>query len=127
MKREEEREQASINYQMSKYPMAIGGDAFADMIHKMNINPSFIAGAEWADNNPSEEHIAAYLGKKGWPLSSQGIPTYEQANKMMQQYYEYKKKQWFEKTCKWLEEDIAQLTGVDSCAIIESFKQVVGE
>lgn len=52
MTREKEIEQASVDYQMSKNPMAIGGDAFADMIYKMNINPSFIAGAEWADEHP---------------------------------------------------------------------------
>lgn len=27
-------------------------------------NSDFHFGAEWADNNPSEEHIAMYLGKK---------------------------------------------------------------
>lgn len=49
MTRKEEIEKASVDYQTSKHPMAIGGDAFADTIYKMNINPSFIAGAEWAD------------------------------------------------------------------------------
>ena len=63
------------------------------------ISNDFIRGTEWADENPSEDHIAAYLGKKGWPLSSQGIPTYEQANKMMLEYFEYKKIQWIEKAC----------------------------
>ena len=41
-------EQASVDYQMSKCPMAIGGSAFDDMIYRVNINPSFIAGVEWA-------------------------------------------------------------------------------
>lgn len=49
MTRKEEREKASVEYQMSNNPMCIGGDAFADMTYKLNINPSFIAGAEWAD------------------------------------------------------------------------------
>lgn len=55
MTREEQREKASVEYQLSKRPMAIGGDAFADMVYKMNINPSFIAGAKWADENPNLE------------------------------------------------------------------------
>ena len=42
-----EIEKASVDYQMSIRPMAIGGDAFADMVYKANINPAFIAGAEW--------------------------------------------------------------------------------
>lgn len=41
-------EQASVDYQMSKHPMAIGGSVFDDMIYIVNINYSFIAGAEWA-------------------------------------------------------------------------------
>ena len=49
MTREEQIEQASVEYQMSNNPMCIGGDAFADMTYKLNINPSFIAGAKWAD------------------------------------------------------------------------------
>jgi len=49
MTRKEEIRKASIDYQMSKMPMAIGGDAFTDMIESANVNPSFIAGAEWAD------------------------------------------------------------------------------
>lgn len=49
MKREEEIEKASVEYQMSKNPMALGGDAFDDMVYRANINPSFIAGAKWAD------------------------------------------------------------------------------
>lgn len=49
MTRKEEIRKASIDYQMSKMPMAIGGDAFADMIESANVNQSFIAGAEWAD------------------------------------------------------------------------------
>ena len=39
--------EASIDYQLSKNPMCIGGDAFAEEARMMNINTSFIAGAEW--------------------------------------------------------------------------------
>lgn len=66
MTRKEEIEKASVDYQMSKHPMAIGGDAFADTIYKMNVNPSFIAGAEWADQNPRKglvdiDKIASFI------------------------------------------------------------------
>lgn len=44
-------EKASVDYQMSTHPKAIGGDAFGDMVYRMNINPSFISGAEWVLNN----------------------------------------------------------------------------
>ena len=44
-------EKASVDYQMSTHPMAIGGDAFDDIVYRMNINPSFISGAEWVLNN----------------------------------------------------------------------------
>lgn len=53
MTRDEQIREASIDYQLSTDPRAIGGDAFADMAREMNVNPSFIAGAIWADNNPS--------------------------------------------------------------------------
>lgn len=49
MTREEEIREASIDYQLSTNPRAIGGDAFADMAREMNVNPSFIAGAKWAE------------------------------------------------------------------------------
>lgn len=48
MTREEEIREASIDYQLSTNPRAIGGDAFADIAREMNVNPSFIAGVEWA-------------------------------------------------------------------------------
>ena len=44
-------EKASVDYQMSTRPMAIGGDAFGNMVYRININPSFISGAEWVLNN----------------------------------------------------------------------------
>jgi hypothetical protein len=56
--RKEEIEKASVEYQMEKMPMAIGGAAFDDMIYRMNINPSFIAGAEWADDTMLKKVIA---------------------------------------------------------------------
>ena len=44
-------EKASVDYQMLTRPMAIGGDALDDMVYRININPSFISGAEWVLNN----------------------------------------------------------------------------
>jgi len=55
MTRKEEREKASIEYQMSILPVAIGGAAFAEDVEQMNINPSFIAGAQWADETMIEK------------------------------------------------------------------------
>lgn len=67
-----------------------------------NVVEAFEAGAEWADATPSENHIAAYLGKKGWPLSSQGISTYEESTKIFFEYYEHNKKQWIDKATNWI-------------------------
>lgn len=49
MTREEQIREASIDYQLSTDPQAIGGDAFADFAREMNVNPSFIAGVKWAE------------------------------------------------------------------------------
>lgn len=54
MTRDEQIRQASIDYQLSTDPRAIGGDAFADFAREMNVNPSFIAGAKWADKTMVE-------------------------------------------------------------------------
>lgn len=51
MTREEKRREASIDYQLSTRPITIGGDTFADDIRQLNVNPSFIKGAEWADSH----------------------------------------------------------------------------
>ena len=50
--RDKQIEEASVEFQMSNMPMAIGGDAFGDLIYKANINPTFIAGAKWSDEHP---------------------------------------------------------------------------
>ena len=110
MNRKEQIEEAAIDYQLSTKPQAIGGDMFADECRRMNINPSFVKGAEWSDENPSEDNIAAYLGKKGWPLSTQGIPTYEEAAETFMEAYEHKRKQWLEKACEWLNKYYNEVT-----------------
>lgn len=68
MTRKEETERASVDYQMSTKPMAIGGSAFSDLIYRANINPSFVAGAQWADKTMInkackwiDEHILEYV------------------------------------------------------------------
>lgn len=44
--REEQIREASIEYQLSIAPRAIGGGAFADTAREMNVNPHFIEGAK---------------------------------------------------------------------------------
>lgn len=73
MTRKEERIEASIDYQMSTNPMALGGAAFEDMIRKMNVNHSFVAGAEWADKTMLD-NVCEWL-KCNLPYSSK--PPYQ--------------------------------------------------
>ena len=58
MTRKEKRREASIDYQLSTRPITIGGDTFADDIRQLNVNPSFIKGAEetvkWIDDTNIE-------------------------------------------------------------------------
>lgn len=44
-------EEASIDYQLSERPICLGGDAFADDVRRLNINQSFIAGANFLLDN----------------------------------------------------------------------------
>lgn len=60
MTREEEIREASIDYQLSTNPRVIAGDAFADFAREMNVNPSFIAGAKWADKTMIEKACDLY-------------------------------------------------------------------
>ena len=39
-------EKKSAEWQMVNHPMAFGGDAFADMIERMNVSPAYVAGYE---------------------------------------------------------------------------------
>lgn len=43
--------QKSIEWQKAHHPMAIGGDAFADMIDSYNVNPAFVAGYKEAEKD----------------------------------------------------------------------------
>lgn len=58
MKREEQIKAASVAYARVNCPMAIGGDKFKNMIDSINVNPAFIAGAEWADANQPNPWIS---------------------------------------------------------------------
>ena len=47
--------EASIDYQISKHPVCIGGDNFAEDARKLNVNQSFIDGAKWMKQHLIEE------------------------------------------------------------------------
>ena len=55
--RDKQIEEASVEYSISTYPRAIGGAVLSDLVYKMNINPTFIAGAVWADKHPNKALI----------------------------------------------------------------------
>lgn len=55
MTREEQIRQASIEYTLGNTPMRIGGNAFSEMIDKMNLNHAFEEGAKWADKTMIEK------------------------------------------------------------------------
>lgn len=107
MTREEQIREASIDYQLSTNPRAIGGDAFAEFAREMNVNPSFIAGAKWADNNPSQKALAKELHRLGYTitLNSDIVPRAEE-EKAVKSYIEYQKSQFIEKACEWLEKHV---------------------
>ena len=46
--------QKSIEWQKTNHPMAIGGDAFADMVDFLNVNPAFVAGYKEAEKDTIE-------------------------------------------------------------------------
>ena len=44
-------EQKSIEWQKANNPMAIGGDAFADVVDSFNVNPAYVAGYKEAEED----------------------------------------------------------------------------
>lgn len=52
MTREQQIIQAGIEYTVKTRPTGIGGDAFSELVDKMNRNHAFEEGAKWADNHP---------------------------------------------------------------------------
>lgn len=55
MTREEEIVNAGIDYTISTRPVCMGGAAFEEKIRQYNRNPSFEAGAKWADKTMIEK------------------------------------------------------------------------
>ena len=54
MTREEQIIQAGIEYTVKTRPVCIGGDAFSELVDKMNRNRAFEEGAKWADINEND-------------------------------------------------------------------------
>ena len=50
-------EEKSVEWQLANNPMAIGGDAFADMIAEYNVNPAFVAGYKQAEKETIERAV----------------------------------------------------------------------
>lgn len=75
----------------------------------------------WSGSNDRE-----YV-EKGYPVTTGGdIPTFELPMQAMTELYNYKENRWIETACKWLEEEVAEYTGIDSEALKESFIEVMG-
>ena len=53
--REEEIINAGIDYSINTCPVCMGGAAFGEKIREYNRNPSFEAGAKWADKTMIEK------------------------------------------------------------------------
>lgn len=82
MSRKEQIRKASIEYTMSVRPNAIGGSKFEDLIEAYNTNPSFIAGAEWADKTLNEKvcewlktNLKKYVSEDTKAISNEGSIT----------------------------------------------------
>lgn len=104
MTREEQIKEASIDFQMATNPRCIAGGVLADFAREMNANQSFIEGAKWADNNPSQQVLAKELHRLGYGITLNGnIISKAEENKDMERYVEYQKEKLIEKACKWLE------------------------
>lgn len=58
--------QKSIEWQKANNPMAIGGDAFADLIDSYNVNPAFVAGYKEAERD------------LGWHSVKESIPPIDE-------------------------------------------------
>lgn len=105
MTRDEEIREASIDYQISTNPRAIGGDAFADFAREMNVNPGFVAGANWSDNNPSQKALAKELYRLGYTMTLNGdIISRAEEEKATKSYIEYRISRVIENACEWLED-----------------------
>ena len=109
MTREEQIKEASIDFQIATNPRCVAGAAFADFAREINVNQSFIEGAKWADNNPSQQALSKELHRLGYGITLNGdIISKSEVNKEMERYVEYKKNKLIEKACEWLEQNICE-------------------
>lgn len=139
MTRDEEIREASIDYQISTNPRAIGGDAFADFAREMNVNSGFIAGANWSDNNPSPKALAKELYRLGYTMTLNGdIISRAEEEKAMKSYIEYQISRVIENACEWLNDNtisviddvctcMASHHGIGKEEFIEQFKKAMKE
>lgn len=65
---------------------------------------AFMAGAEWADEHPSQQVVARELSRLGYTITLNGdIISKEEENEMTENYVKYQKERLVEKACDWLE------------------------
>ena len=74
--------QKSIEWQKANHPMAIGGDAFADMADTLNVNPAFVAGYKEAEKDLAltpedvqtiDNIIVDMVQHTDWPLKGKEV------------------------------------------------------
>lgn len=139
MTREEQIKEASIEFQIATNPKCIAGAAFADFAREMNVNQSFIEGAKWADNNPSQQALSKELHRLGYGITLNGdIISKAEENKEMERYVEYQKNKILDKACEWLKNNTVSVIN-DTCTytassynigkdeFIEDFRKAMGE
>lgn len=97
MTRKEEIRKASIDFQVSVLPRAIGGGIFADLIERCNVNPSFIAGAEWSDRTILER-ICTFIEENAYKY---GKVKYVNDNKAT---FDFRTKEFIESLRKAMED-----------------------
>ena len=91
----------SIEWQKANNPMAIGGDAFADMVDSFNVNPAYIAGYKdaqkdlaltWEDIRSiiiiNEKYTTMLLNSTPWD----GIYTKTEYEEVLRRFNEQKNK-----------------------------------
>lgn len=110
----DEIRKASAEWQMANHPICIGGDAFADIAERMNVNPAFVAGVEWAQKQFAKEKEEYQLKETDLQetidalensLNSAGLELLEKYNRLLKE-----KQQWIEKACKFLDDNVKSYT-----------------
>lgn len=71
--------------------------------------------------------IIKYLIEKGYPVTTGGdVPTFEQSMQAMTDLYNYKKEEWLETACHWLDVNFPEIENTGSWykkSFIEQFKK----